>query len=82
MGKITHPLEMLSVKEIEQAIALLKAKNPEHESSQFSYIYLDEPGKEQIREFSAGDSFQRIAKVIGIDENSQGFEATINLTLI
>ena len=80
MGKITHPLEMLSVNEIEQAIALLKAKHPEHESSQFSYIYLDEPGKEQIREFSAGDSFQRIAKVIGIDENSQGFEATINLT--
>ena len=33
MGKITHPLEMLSVNEIEQAIALLKAKNPEHESS-------------------------------------------------
>ena len=80
MSNIVHPLDSLSVEEIEKSVTLFKRDKNSDENSVYSYIVLDEPDKEFVINFKPGDSFSRKAKIIGIDSNSKGFEALIDLS--
>ena len=74
-----HPLDMLNRSEIESAVTILKKDNPKHENSSFSYIVLEEPEKETLRSLSLTEGLERKVKIVGVDENSEGFEAEIDL---
>ncbi|MFL2734303.1 MAG: primary-amine oxidase [Gammaproteobacteria bacterium] len=74
-----HPLDMLNRSEIESAVTILKKDNPKHENSSFSYIVLEEPEKETLRSLSLTEELERKVKIVGVDENSEGFEAEIDL---
>ena len=77
MSKSNHPLSMLSASEINDAVSILKESKIDHENSSFSYINLEEPDKKTLKEKSTLD---RIVKIVGVDKNSNGFEAEINLS--
>ena len=77
MTKSNHPLSMLSASEINEAVSILKESKIDHENSSFSYINLEEPDKKTLKEKSTLD---RIVKIVGVDKNSKGFEAEINLS--
>ena len=77
MTKSNHPLSMLSASEINDAVSILKESKIDHENSSFSYINLEEPDKKTLKEKSTPD---RIVKIVGVDKNSNGFEAEINLS--
>ena len=74
-----HPLDMLNRSEIESAVTILKKDNPKHENSSFSYIVLEEPEKATLRSLSLTEGLERKVKIVGVDENSEGFEAEIDL---
>ena len=80
MSNIIHPLDSLSVDEIEKSVALFKKNKNSDENSVFSYIILEELDKEFVNNFKSGDSFSRKAKIVGVDSNSKGFEALIDLS--
>ena len=78
MSKISnHPLNILSASEIGDAISILKNNIKEHENSSFSYISLEEPDKNLLKE---NKSIERIVKIVGVDQKSDGFEVEINLS--
>ena len=74
MKNILHPLDTLSAKEIEKSISLLKSDKNFDENSVFSYITLDEPKKEFVKNFQPGDTFSRKSNIVVVDSNSKGFE--------
>ena len=57
MSNIVHPLDSLSVEEIEKSVTLFKRDKNSDENSVYSYIVLDEPDKEFVINFKPGDSF-------------------------
>ena len=77
MGKNIHPLNMLSASEIRDAVSILKQSNKDHENSSFSYISLEEPDKKLLKE---NTNLDRLVKIVGVDQKSNGFEAEINLS--
>ena len=77
MTEYIHPLNMLSASEISDAVSILKKTNAEHENSSFSYISLEEPDKKLLKKTT---NLERIVKVVGVDQKSNGFEAEINLS--
>ena len=79
MTNIIHPLDSLSKEEIEKSIALFKLDKNSDENSVFSYIALEEPEKEFVKNFKSGDPFSRQSRIVGIDSNSKGFEVLIDL---
>ena len=80
MTKIIHPLDSLSIEEIEKSITIFKLDKNSDKNSVFSYITLDEPEKEFVKNFKSGDPFSRQSKIVGIDSNSRGFEVLVDLT--
>ena len=72
-----HPLNILSASEIGDAISILKKNIKEHENSSFSYISLEEPDKNLLKE---NKKIERIVKIVGVDQKSDGFEVEINLS--
>ena len=72
-----HPLNNLSAAEISDAVSILKKNNSDHENSSFSYISLEEPDKNLVKKKNGLD---RIVKIVGVDQQSVGFEAEINLS--
>ena len=68
---------MLSASEISDAVSILRKSNLEHENSSFSYISLEEPDKKLLKK---NTNLERIVKVVGVDQKSNGFEAEINLS--
>ena len=75
----THPLDSLSKEEIDKSIFIFKSDANSDENSIFSYITLDEPDKNFVKDFKYGDFFSRKTKIVGIDSSSKGFEASIDL---
>ena len=55
MSNIIHPLDSLSVEEIEKSVALFKKNKNSDENSVFSYIILEEPDKEFVNNFKSGE---------------------------
>jgi len=72
-----HPLNNLSAAEISDAVSILKQNNSDHENSSFSYISLEEPDKNLVKK---NNGLDRIVKIVGVDQQSLGFEAEINLS--
>ncbi len=77
MAENIHPFNMLSASEISDAVSLLKQSNKDHENSSFSYISLEEPEKKLLKE---NTNLERIVKIVGVGQKSNGFEATISLS--
>ena len=77
LKKITHPLNILNPDEIIEAVGILKSSNKDHSNSAYSYITLEEPDKNLLKESL---NCERVVKIVGVDQISQGFEAKINLT--
>tara|TARA_Y100000022_G_scaffold109911_1_gene94948 strand:- start:56 stop:1954 length:1899 start_codon:yes stop_codon:yes gene_type:complete len=73
----SHPLRTLSASEISDAVSILKKSKKEHENSSFSYISLEEPEKKLLKENA---NLERLVKIVGVDQKSNGFEAEINLS--
>ena len=75
--KNNHPLNALTASEINEAVSILKQSNNSHENSSFSYISLEEPDKKTLKKST---NLERVVKIVGVDQNSSGFEAEINLS--
>ena len=75
-----HPLDPLSTDEIERASALAGARAGGLDSIRFPLVALDEPAKDVVKGFAAGDSIERRAFLIVFDTSSgETFEAVVNL---
>jgi Cu2+-containing amine oxidase len=77
---IKHPLEALTIEEINSAVEFFKADKNTDKNSAYSHITLIEPDKDFIKSYKDGDEFSRLVKVVGVDSQSKGFEADINLS--
>ena len=64
---VAHPLEPLTAEEISLAVALLREERGLPGSVRFSYVALDEPGKEELESFTSGASIERRAAAVLID---------------
>lgn len=77
---IKHPLEALTIEEINNAVEFFKADKNTDKNSAYSHITLIEPDKDFIKSYKDGDEFSRLVKIVGVDSQSKGFEADINLS--
>jgi primary-amine oxidase len=60
----THPLESLTAGEIETAVAVLREAGRLTDAARFAYFGLDEPAKEVVASFEAGDPVRRRVRVV------------------
>lgn len=67
-----HPLDPLSVEEIAAASRLARAAAPSAESCRFPIIRLEEPTKQELRDWTTGAKLARLAFVLTIDLTSGG----------
>ena len=76
-----HPLDPLSAQEIEAASGILKAERKLKDSARFVYITLQEPSKETVLSYQAGDAVRREAHVV-LRERAEHrtYEAVVSLT--
>ena len=80
---VPHPLDPLSVEEINQAAALVKPRLNEHAT--FSSASLVEPPKAEVMAYRPGDPVRRQLRFMGYDypdnpESDGGFDAVVDLT--
>ena len=59
-----HPLDALSAREIETAADVLRADGRLTDAALFAYFGLDEPSKEAVAGFTAGDPVDRRVRVV------------------
>jgi primary-amine oxidase len=59
-----HPLESLTAGEIETAVAVLRADGRLTDAARFAYFGLDEPDKDVVAGFVAGDAVERRVRVV------------------
>ena len=62
MNNNMHPLDSLSVDEIKKSVNIFKSDNNSDENSVFSYISLEEPDKNFVKNYKVGDTFSRKTK--------------------
>lgn len=60
----THPLEALTAAEIETAVAVLREDGRLTDAARFAYFGLDEPSKDVVAGFAAGDPVERRVRVV------------------
>lgn len=63
----THPLDPLTVAEMQAACDLVKATRPEPATLRFPLVHLQEPPKAEVLAFAAGQDFRREAFVLLLD---------------
>ncbi|MGF1596014.1 MAG: primary-amine oxidase [Acidimicrobiales bacterium] len=66
-AKATHPLEPLSVAEIEAAVAVVGEQRNPGPRFRFVSVALAEPDKAVVKGFATGDAVDRAARVVGYD---------------
>lgn len=77
---ISHPLSPLSAAEITTAVALIKQAQPLSERAGFVNVSLQEPEKEAVLNFKAGDPILRAAFVVVFEPaQNMTYEAIVNL---
>jgi primary-amine oxidase len=59
-----HPLESLTASEIETAVAVLRADGHLTDAARFAYFGLDEPAKDEVAGFTAGNAVERRVRVV------------------
>ncbi|MGJ3252334.1 MAG: primary-amine oxidase, partial [Elainellaceae cyanobacterium] len=76
-----HPLDPLTAEEIDAAVALVRSQQDLGDQIRFARVMLHEPSKDVVLNFKAGDSFERSAFLIVLD-NATGYtyEAIASLT--
>ena len=75
-----HPLDPLTREEIATAIAVLKAEGKVNDATRFPAIGLNEPPKEKVLNYKAGDQIGREALVVVYERSSnQTVEAIVDL---
>jgi primary-amine oxidase len=78
---VAHPLEPLTADEIAAAVAVLRDERSLPETVRFSYVALDEPGKEELESFTMGTSIERRAAAVLIDRATGNVsEAVVSLS--
>src|SRR4051812_30854923 len=78
---VTHPLDPLTVAELDAAIALLRAHPDVPERVRFVTIALDEPPKRDVAGFEPGGPIARAASAVLLDPVAQTtLEAHVDLT--
>ncbi|MBJ6135195.1 primary-amine oxidase [Ochrobactrum sp. Q0168] len=65
--KATHPLDPLSITEIDAACKILHAARDLGQLPRFPFVELREPPKSEVETFTGGDDFSRIAFVLVLD---------------
>ncbi|MEM9088765.1 MAG: primary-amine oxidase [Cyanobacteria bacterium P01_F01_bin.53] len=81
LPSVSHPLEPLTPEEISAAVAIIKEKSSLSEAVRFASVCLQEPTKDGVLSFEAGQKIERQAFVVLLD-NSTGrtYEAVVSLT--
>lgn len=79
LAQVRHPLEPLTVEEVQAAVAIVRAQAGD--SFRFPCVTLNEPPKSAVLNLKAGDSIEREAFLILLD-NATGatYEAIVSLT--
>src|ERR1700761_2514470 len=81
-GKNVHPLDPLSVEEIQKACVLVKTIKGLGPECRFAMIHLQEPAKGAVLAYQPGDAIERLAFVMMFNaSNGETHEAVVNLTL-
>ncbi|MEL6490929.1 MAG: primary-amine oxidase [Cyanobacteria bacterium J06621_3] len=79
--KVSHPLEPLTPKEIETAVAIIREQKSLGASVRFATVTLKEPAKEIVLSFSPGDYIAREAFMILLNnETAETYEAVVSLS--
>ena len=77
----SHPLDPLSPDEIVEAAAILKSERGLGSETRFETVTLNEPPKDAVLSYKAGDPFDREAFFIVFDNRtSETHEAIVSLT--
>jgi primary-amine oxidase len=77
-----HPLDPLSLEEIEQTCTILKEELSLEQHHQFAYVVLEEPTQTDTIDPEKVKTLDRIAFVCVIDsKNNQTYEGNVNLTI-
>ncbi|MEW9668502.1 primary-amine oxidase [Ammoniphilus sp. 3BR4] len=79
--QVFHPLEPLTVAEIQEAVSIIREKKNLGPKVRFAQVTLNEPLKEVVLNFKKGDPIDREAFIILLD-NATGFtyEAVVSIT--
>jgi primary-amine oxidase len=78
---LRHPLEPLSVAELERAVALVRGEGRLSDRARFPTVALHEPPKDAVLGFREGDLIPRAADVVVLDKGTgQTFEIVVDLT--
>jgi len=76
-----HPLDPLGADEIDSAAVILRDSDPAFAAARFVSIALDEPAKDQVLAFVAGDEVERrAALVVRVPAARKTYEAVVSLT--
>jgi primary-amine oxidase len=76
-----HPLDPLSEMEIERAVAIIRAERDLPQSARISTVVLNEPPKEVVLGYEAGDAIDREAFVVILDRtDGTTYEAVVSTT--
>jgi primary-amine oxidase len=78
---VAHPLEPLSQREIEEAVTILRVKQPIGKAARFVSVTLKEPAKDLVLSYKEGAKCEREAFLILLN-NSDGktYEAVVSLS--
>jgi primary-amine oxidase len=75
-----HPLDALSAAEIETAAEVLRADDRLTDATLFAYFGLDEPSKEVVAGFTAGDPVERRVRIVVVPGRAAGVvEAVVDV---
>ncbi len=77
---VRHPLEPLTVAELERAVALVRGEGRLTDRARFPTVALHEPPKAAVLGFAEGDPIPRAADVVVLDKGTgQTFEVIVDL---
>ena len=69
-----HPLDSLSVDEIKKSVNIFKSDNNSDENSVFSYISLEEPDKNFVKNYKVGNTFSRKQRLLASIHPQKGLK--------
>ena len=79
-SSISHPLEPLTPSEIEAAVAIVREQKSLGKTTRFAGVTLQEPSKETVLSFKPGDSIEREAFIMLLDNGTgRTYEAVVSI---
>ena len=81
LPQVLHPLDPLSAQEITAAVSILRTSGKLGSNVRFATVVLQEPSKEVVLNFKAGDPIEREAFAVILDnDDGATYEALVSLT--